>query len=194
MSGESPDEGRSAWAEKRPKRSEGKNGEPLADNLAEIDSCRPDRSLADVLDYLLADADTSLAMRYTSDFQKQTEVTSHELAEALTNPAHGGWYDSNPSDYLPNGNEIGDIANLDWTYLDGYVVQREWSHNFSRDIAPLLETWGYVCPYWYITGGTSTSNGQSGPGYRQGYVLWGPAAQYEWFLPDGSSSGWFVPD
>jgi len=25
--------------------------------LAEIDSCRPDRSLADVLDYLLADAD-----------------------------------------------------------------------------------------------------------------------------------------
>ena len=58
MSGESPDEGRSAWAEKRPKRSEGKNGEPLADNLAEIDSCRPDRSLADVLDYLLADADS----------------------------------------------------------------------------------------------------------------------------------------
>ena len=60
MSGESPDEGRSAWAEKRPKRSEGKNGEPLADNLAEIDSCRPDRSLADVLDYLLADADKAL--------------------------------------------------------------------------------------------------------------------------------------
>jgi hypothetical protein len=143
--------------------------------------------------WLIAEANGRIPWGF-SDFQKQTEITSHELAEALTNPAHGGWYDSNPSDYLPNGNEIGDIANLDWTYLDGYVVQREWSNNFSRDIAPRVETWGSLYPYWYPYGGTSTSNGESGPGYRQGYVVWGLVAQYEWFLPNGSSSGWFAPD
>jgi len=75
VSGESPDEGRSAWAEKRPKRSEGKNGEPLADNLAEIDSCRPDRSLADVLDYLLADADRVRELVEALDLLAEPKLT-----------------------------------------------------------------------------------------------------------------------
>jgi hypothetical protein len=121
------------------------------------------------------------------DFQKQTEVTSHELAEALTNPAQGGWWGDN----LPAAaNEIGDIANLHWTYLDGYVVQREWSNYFGRNIAPQMETWGNLVGAVGILGGGPTSSG-SARGYyfsTTSYPL-----QYTWYLPDGNYS-WFMPD
>jgi hypothetical protein len=51
-----------------------------------------------------------------------TETTSHELAEAATDPnvnyKQEGWYDNQL-----NG-EIGDIVNGQFVYLDGYAVQR----------------------------------------------------------------------
>jgi hypothetical protein len=135
-----------------------------------------------------------------TNFQKQTEVTSHELAEALTDPVvwkdaagwHGtGWHDGTSGNTL--GEEIGDIANLDYTSLDGYVVQRVWSNYFTRDVAPLVDTfginlWGYLYPQSVNSGG------------RQGFVwgggvYWGTyfLPSYTWKLDDGTWSGFFIP-
>jgi hypothetical protein len=58
-------------------------------------------------------------------FQQFTEVTSHELAEAVTDPdVRTGWFDS----ALGSQGEIGDLANLDIATLNGYTVQKEWSN------------------------------------------------------------------
>jgi hypothetical protein len=58
-------------------------------------------------------------------FQQFTEVTSHELAEAVTDPdVRTGWFDS----ALGSRGEIGDLANLDIATLNGYTVQKEWSN------------------------------------------------------------------
>jgi hypothetical protein len=60
-------------------------------------------------------------------FQQLTEVTSHELSEAVTDPNVNyralGWYDDQR-----NG-EIGDIVNGQYVYLNGYVVQKEAAQN-----------------------------------------------------------------
>jgi hypothetical protein len=67
-----------------------------------------------------------------SDFAQLTEVTSHELSEAVTDPNVNyrtlGWYD-------PQKGEIGDIVNLQTFYLNGYVVQKE-SDKYDRAITP----------------------------------------------------------
>jgi hypothetical protein len=51
-----------------------------------------------------------------------TEVTSHELAEAATNPDNGlgrlSWYEDS------SGEEVGDLVNGQVVYLNGYAVQR----------------------------------------------------------------------
>jgi hypothetical protein len=51
-----------------------------------------------------------------------TETTSHELAEAVTDPDYTlnlpGWYDGSPSE------EVGDLTAGQTVYLDGYAVQR----------------------------------------------------------------------
>lgn len=51
-----------------------------------------------------------------------TEVSSHELCEAITDPALNGWWDAS------NGEEIGDLCNRQTTRLNGYLVQTEWSN------------------------------------------------------------------
>jgi hypothetical protein len=54
--------------------------------------------------------------------QSMTECASHEIAESVTDPdvnyAALGWYDDALND------EIGDVVNLDYITLGGYVVQR----------------------------------------------------------------------
>ncbi len=68
-------------------------------------------------------------------FQSTTEVSSHELAESVTDPAVGinvlSWYDNT------NG-EIGDICNGEPGTVDGYQVQLLWSNaeNACIDQAP----------------------------------------------------------
>ena len=54
-----------------------------------------------------------------------TEVSSHELCEAVTDPALHTWWDSG------TGNEIGDICNRDTVRLGGYLVQTEWSNRLG---------------------------------------------------------------
>ena len=54
-----------------------------------------------------------------------TEVSSHELAEAVTDPALNAWWDP------ASGNEIGDICNRQTVRLGGFLVQTEWSNSQS---------------------------------------------------------------
>ncbi|NNN06168.1 MAG: hypothetical protein HKL90_09740 [Elusimicrobia bacterium] len=67
-----------------------------------------------------------------SQFNNETSVSSHEMMEAVTDPAVGlvtgntpqaplGWYDGT------NG-EIGDICNAEQAKVGAYTVQREWSN------------------------------------------------------------------
>src|SRR5262249_13152440 len=67
-----------------------------------------------------------------NEFQTLTKTVSHELAEAVTDPGVGGWYDGR------NGNEIGDLANgpRDIGLLNGYVVQAEWSARLRAVVLP----------------------------------------------------------
>jgi hypothetical protein len=95
-------------------------------------------------------------------FQNQTAVSSHELAEAVTDAdvrltatgvgkgGSSGWYDSDPFNiqwygtipiYTPNpnfGKEIGDItANKDGAFTANgrtYTVQQEWSNYYGEGI------------------------------------------------------------
>jgi hypothetical protein len=55
-----------------------------------------------------------------------TKVSSHELCEAVTDPALNAWFDPN------SGDEIGDICNSSVTQLGGYVIQAEWSNRQNR--------------------------------------------------------------
>jgi hypothetical protein len=66
-----------------------------------------------------------------------TEVSSHELCEAITDPTLGTWFDPN------TGNEIGDICNRQAVRLGNYLVQTEWSNSqTSCAIGPLLAVAG----------------------------------------------------
>lgn len=56
-------------------------------------------------------------------FDSLTKVTSHELCEAITDPALNAWFDD------ASGNEIGDICNSDTTTLGDFVIQAEWSNS-----------------------------------------------------------------
>ena len=53
-----------------------------------------------------------------------TEVASHELAEAITDPELNAWWDP----VTGPGDEIGDICNRQTTRLGDFVVQTEWSN------------------------------------------------------------------
>jgi hypothetical protein len=72
----------------------------------------------------------NLSISWLSTFEQMTEVTSQEIAEAVTDPDVSssntlGWYDDNfvNSDGT-KGAEVGDIANLSVVYVNGYAVQR----------------------------------------------------------------------
>jgi hypothetical protein len=56
------------------------------------------------------------------EFDALTSTTSHELAEAITDPVPGtGWYDDTHG-------EVGDICAWQTKRLGDYVVQLEWSN------------------------------------------------------------------
>lgn len=56
-------------------------------------------------------------------FDSLTKISSHELCEAITDPALNAWFDDT-SPY----NEIGDICNSGVANLGEFVVQSEWSN------------------------------------------------------------------
>jgi hypothetical protein len=65
-------------------------------------------------------------------FQTLTKTVSHELAESVTDPGVGGWYDSR------TGEEIADLADgpQDIGLLNGYVVQGVWSAQQGTVVLP----------------------------------------------------------
>ncbi len=66
-------------------------------------------------------------------FQQSTVVSSHELAEAVTDPdAQGGWYNNRQG----TDGEIGDLAtNLEGVY-GGYLIQGVWSNAANGPVLP----------------------------------------------------------
>jgi hypothetical protein len=65
-------------------------------------------------------------------FQQQTDVSSHELAEAVTDPdGQTGW-----RDYSVREGEIGDLAVNNYALLHGYVVQAVYSNFYNGPIIP----------------------------------------------------------
>src|SRR5207244_11135700 len=100
------------------------------------------------------------------------EVTSHELAEAITDPNVGYkrivWYDDNLH------GEVGDLCNLQMVYLNGSAVQRivdrndqpmtPWSAGPERPVSFVLsggDLWEYSSSGWtYISPGVSSVRDQ----------------------------------
>jgi hypothetical protein len=76
-----------------------------------------------------------------------TEVGTHELCEAITDPTGGTWWDSN------TGNEIGDICNRQTTRLGGFLIQTEWSNSQAACvIAPLKVAAGSALTCFGVNG------------------------------------------
>jgi len=65
---------------------------------------------------------TCLGCSFGTILDSLTKVSSHELAEAVTDPALDAWFDP------ASGDEIGDICNSSTTHLGGYLVQDQWSN------------------------------------------------------------------
>jgi hypothetical protein len=65
---------------------------------------------------------TCLGCTFGTILDSLTKVSSHELAEAVTDPALDAWFDDS------GGGEIGDICNSSTTHLGGYLVQNQWSN------------------------------------------------------------------
>ena len=73
-------------------------------------------------------------------FQSFTDVSSHELIEAVTDPDGTGWYDDGAAaNSQDNCGEIGDICATGGTSegatVAGFFVQNEWSNKFKKCIA-----------------------------------------------------------
>jgi hypothetical protein len=121
----------------------------------------------------------TVAVRGLDAFQQQTEVSSHEIAEGVTDPNPGtGWV-------TPDGQEIGDIVNLQYGNFGGYVVQAEWSNQAGQGVLPQDNT-GIGAPQNYVWAPTVGSVHSIVSGY--GSVAGLDAHSQVWEYTDGS--GW----
>ena len=101
----------------------------------------------------------TVAVRGLSAFQQQTLVSTHELAEAATDPVVGsGWYDQ-------QGGEVGDIVNGQYAEYHGFVLQAEYSN----------ATQG---PVYANDGGTGVTDPGGGGGGTGGGGRWLATAGY----------------
>jgi hypothetical protein len=138
-----------------------------------------------------------------STFQQQTAVSSHELAEAVTDPDGRGWYDSS------NGAEIGDLAVGQFVYLNNYAVQKEWSNRLGGPESPAGATLQPVQPL--VVGGGLTlqvtegselndqiigsfydPNGDAGEGSYQITVNWGDGTSGQGGLVDEGGGNFYI--
>ena len=93
-------------------------------------------------------------------FDSLTEVSSHELCEAITDPdPFTGWNDDNVDD-----GEIGDLCNFQATTIGGYNVQLEWSNRASACRISPATAWGQ----FDLTAATSAPPAAGDP---DGYVF-----------------------
>ena len=87
-------------------------------------------------------------------FDSLTKVSSHELCEAITDPALNAWFE----DTAPN-NEIGDICNSSQQQLGPYTVQLEWS-NVDNACLLVPSVMGDIRVKWLALGGPDSFLGQ----------------------------------
>ncbi len=94
-----------------------------------------------------------------SEFDNETSVSSHEMIEAVTDPAVGlvtgnnpqapmGWYDANYG-------EIGDICNAVQAKVGAYTVQREWSNSRGLCVASASDPGAPVSMMSTVAGASS---------------------------------------
>ena len=118
-----------------------------------------------------------------------TEVSSHELAEAITDPALNSWWDPN------TGNEIGDICNRNTMRLGSYLIQTEWSNSQGACVlAPAGGGVGTRISLWSVDDhGNQVNFKEHGP-----FSGWMPlncdANNVLWRHDDGRISFWVVDD
>jgi hypothetical protein len=150
-------------------------------------------------------------------FQYLTEVTSHELAEAATDPdvrltdtgnsggGNSAWWDSDQYIYLyyavPNPNyqkEIGDIVNLQYANFVAngttYTVQKEWSNYWGRGILVNgSQGWRMNAGPDYFSYENSTSWNNGGYTAHEYYGTGTDGRTYLTFVTDtGALSGWYT--
>jgi hypothetical protein len=116
-------------------------------------------------------------------FQQMTEVGSHEMAEAVTNPNGGGWYDG-------SGNEIGDLANKIYGNYQGYVVQQEWSNKDKGPVMPKPDASNRTDLGGWVSAISVVSNAN---GLQEAFGIGGNGAiWHKWQLSANSNSwsGW----
>jgi hypothetical protein len=105
-----------------------------------------------------------------SNFQYLTELSSHELVEAISNPQGNAWFDTS------TGNEIGDITQQSpppggaMSLVDGYAVQKYWSQVDNTSIAPggrdMVPSDGVFWQPPLFGGATAASGGATAAGPR----------------------------
>jgi hypothetical protein len=114
-----------------------------------------------------------------------TNVTSHELGEAVTDPAGDwgriGWYDD------ANDGEIGDLVQGEYGYLDGYVVQAQ-ADRYDRPMLPSTAP-ANPAPPTGTGGGQDVTSPSAWPGVSLG--AYDPSAA-TWHLSTQNAQG--VPD
>jgi hypothetical protein len=167
----------------------------------------------------------------SSSWDQTTGTFSHELAETVTNPfpvvsptptwmwlglgtnnvrivpsyqtiSNGtGWWEDG------TGDEIGDIGkrlaqNGSYGYLDGYVVQKEWSTTFQASVIPAFDASGWLGtdPWGYTVAHINTAaqvttwfyNSAASQWFSRNYhVSWGQQGVFfEWDIGPNDYSGW----
>jgi hypothetical protein len=123
-------------------------------------------------------------------FQKITSVSSHELAESVTDPdASTGWKDR--SGGPTNGQEIGDLAGNEVGNLMGYAVQYEWS---NQDNGPAL--WQPSGAHWVFDSATPSLGSFGASAAEQAWYLRHTLGLYPqgnnmWLNWGGKNEKWF---
>jgi hypothetical protein len=120
-----------------------------------------------------------------SNFQGQTEVTTHELSEAVTDPVVG-------KTWTGSSGEIGDLVNFQYVTFDGYTVQKEWSQFWGKGIAQTRDTPGSVSNPGAIRAGSIWNLGKQSNGetLEAGFDA-GGHIYYKWVTAAGDDLGWF---
>ena len=77
-----------------------------------------------------------------------TKVSSHELCEAITDPALSAWWDDS------TGNEIGDICNGTALQFGGFTIQSEWSNQANNCLSQPAGQPGPTWGGWESLGGS----------------------------------------
>jgi hypothetical protein len=124
-------------------------------------------------------------------FQQQTEIASHELAEAVTDPTGQGWRDyTHPAS--DGWWEIGD-GDVDgvYGYFNGYAVQKIWLNSLGEAFLPASDA---VASYGTDPNalGPATQSSYNGENYLDATV--GFTTYRNWEIAPGDYSGWFPVD